>query len=31
MATYYLENSLQFKGTIAKSALYRIRDPIVVE
>ena len=31
MATHYLENSLQFKGKIAKSALYRVRDPIVVE
>jgi hypothetical protein len=30
MATYYLENSLRFKGTISKSALYRVREPIIV-
>ena len=31
MATYYLRNSLKFDGTISKSALYRVREPIIVE
>lgn len=31
MCTYYLENSLNFEGTISKSALYRVREPIIVE
>ena len=31
MATYYLVNSLNFEGTISKSALYRVREPVIVE
>ena len=31
MATYYLKNSVKFEGTISKSALYRVREPIIVE
>lgn len=31
MATYYLENSVKFEGAVSKSALYRVREPIIVE
>ena len=31
MCTYYLKESLKFQGGIWKSALYRVRDTIVIE
>ncbi len=31
MFTYYLKNSLKFEGTIKKSKLYRVREPVVVD